>query len=358
MPPIFKSLIRIVSHLAFSSSVPSSPISRITSVMYKQVPTKVFSVEIFLFHMGFSEHKSICSVHANTDNLHIHVIVDRVSNDLRDGKSFIPLATGTVVKPNKNDNRLKRHDTLCQHAAQFDICQKYGWSTERCLVDNLGNKLKNIKPKLAKNTISEELRTGKKSEQRICKEILEATKPPTTSAEAKEIFTDLKQRGITYSFRKNTKGENIGLLYHYKNKRIGSSRISEKGTAWHFDAITPLLLATPPPQAQKPLTPPTPKNIVKNDLGLLYKTIQHSINNDRNYNNLHESLKREGYYLKESGGSYRVINTENKDISYKLSEISRKLTKKSLNKAFQENANKYEEILENSTNWEEMQFYQ
>ena len=123
-------------------------------------PEKVdFAVRYFLQLMEWKEHQTIYAVHKNTENLHVHILVNRVHPD-----------TLKVHRPNRS------FDIDRAHLAIAKLERIQGWaSEENCVYEPSlsGNFLtlsKRDYPKLCPVAESLENATGEKSAQRIARE--------------------------------------------------------------------------------------------------------------------------------------------------------------------------------------------
>ena len=123
-------------------------------------PEKVdFAVRYFLQLMEWKDHQTIYAVHKNTDNLHVHILVNRVHPD-----------TLKVHRPNRG------FDIDRAHLAIAKLEKIQGWASEENGVyepSQAGNFLSLSKrdyPKLCPVAESLENATGEKSAQRIARE--------------------------------------------------------------------------------------------------------------------------------------------------------------------------------------------
>ena len=119
----------------------------------------VFAVEYFLQLMEWKEHQAFYAVHKNTDNLHVHILVNRVNPD-----------TLKVHRPNRG------FDIDRAHLAIAKLERIQGWASEENSVyepAQFGNYLSLSKrdyPKLCPQAADLENATGEKSAQRIARE--------------------------------------------------------------------------------------------------------------------------------------------------------------------------------------------
>jgi len=123
-------------------------------------PEKVdFAVEYFLQLMEWKEHQAFYAVHKNTENLHVHILVNRVNPD-----------TLKVHRPNRG------FDIDRAHLAIAKLERIQGWASEEnsvyepSLSGNFLTLSKRDYPKLCPAAETLENATGEKSAQRIARE--------------------------------------------------------------------------------------------------------------------------------------------------------------------------------------------
>ncbi len=189
-------------------------------------------VKTLLKHLGLAEHACMYSVHANTENLHLHIVVDRVSLEWNNhGKHYIPLSKGTVLMANKKSKKY-RHDIYCQHAAMHEICVSRGYSTCGILTDMYGNPLHLSKKNTVSNASTQrELRTGKKSPERLLKEKADEILHEATSWA--DALAALISAGIQYKLALTKRGHPKGaVLISAENNKIQllSSRLAHRNS--------------------------------------------------------------------------------------------------------------------------------
>lgn len=147
------------------------------------------AVTIFLDELGLQEHQAIYGLHADTDNMHLHIMVNRVDPN-----------TLHVVKPNRG------FDIEAAHKAVARIEQAQGWEREqrgRYQVAEDGTVSKaqrdQDKPRLKQPDQpkrDQEHRTGEKSAERIG---IEQAGPIIKRAQSwQELHRELAKVGIKY----------------------------------------------------------------------------------------------------------------------------------------------------------------
>ena len=147
------------------------------------------AVTIFLDELGLSEHQAIYGLHADTDNMHLHVMVNRVDPN-----------TLHVVKPNKG------FDIEAAHKAVARIEQAQGWEREQNgryqvakdgTVSRAGRDPDKPRPKQPDQPKrDQEHRTGEKSAERIG---IEQAGPIIKRAQSwQELHRELAKVGIRY----------------------------------------------------------------------------------------------------------------------------------------------------------------
>lgn len=145
------------------------------------------AVTIFLDELGLNDHQVIYGLHADTDNIHLHLAINRVHPD-----------TLKVIKPNKG------FDIEAAHKAIARIEHKQGWQREqngRYQVLESGE-LK--REQLAPNKSHQpdqpkrdmEQRTGEKSAERIA--IEEATPIIKQAQTWRQLHRELAEKGFLY----------------------------------------------------------------------------------------------------------------------------------------------------------------
>jgi hypothetical protein len=143
-------------------------------------------VTIFLDELGITGHQIIYGLHADTDNLHLHIVVNRVHQE-----------TFKCVEINRG------FDIEAAHRAVARIEQAQGWEPEQNALFTVkdGELVKRSqdpdKPKQPDQTKCEkELRTGEKSAQRIA---IEEANPIIKAAKSwEQLHRDLAAKGMRY----------------------------------------------------------------------------------------------------------------------------------------------------------------
>jgi hypothetical protein len=145
------------------------------------------AVTIFLDELGLSGHQAMYGLHADTDNIHLHIAVNRVHPD-----------TLKVIKPNRG------FDIEAAHRAIARIEEVQGWQRERNgryqVLENgdLARGKRDVdvprQPEQAKRDM--EQRTGEKSAERIA--IEEAAPIIKQAATWRDLHEALAQKGMRY----------------------------------------------------------------------------------------------------------------------------------------------------------------
>lgn len=143
------------------------------------------AVEILLDELELAEHQAIYALHQDTDNMHLHIAVNRVHPD-----------TLKVIKPNKGFDKEAGHRSI----AKIESLQ--GWASEqnaRYQVDN-GEAVRRTpetspkKPSQKRRDM--EVRTGQQSAERIA---IEAAAPIIREASSwSELHARLREQGFRY----------------------------------------------------------------------------------------------------------------------------------------------------------------
>ena len=201
-------IITEISRLARASVKSTNPINHWTlSLPSGETFTEKSAREIvakFMKDLGYKDCQIVWGVHSNTDNMHIHILVNRVD------------PTTLKCIPRGNDI-FKAQKSIAQ------IVHKYGYSElehQPYIVDDNGNLQKNIYTKddntktLPEKVIGSEIRTGEKSMLRIA---IEKILPILKSAKTwLEVHTKLAEEGFEY----RTKTGGGILVAHCEGKKI------------------------------------------------------------------------------------------------------------------------------------------
>ncbi|MCA8326231.1 TraI/MobA(P) family conjugative relaxase [Burkholderia cepacia] len=143
------------------------------------------AVEILLAEFGLAEHQALYALHQDTDNMHLHIAVNRVHPD-----------TLKVIKPNKGFDKEAGHRAI----AKIEAIQ--GWSSEqnaRYQVNANGEAIRGTSD--GRKTPSQkrrdmEVRTGEQSAERIA---IEAAAPIIRAAASwVELHAGLQAQGFRY----------------------------------------------------------------------------------------------------------------------------------------------------------------
>ncbi|WP_082337838.1 TraI/MobA(P) family conjugative relaxase [Xanthomonas vasicola] len=147
------------------------------------------AVEILLAEFGLAEHQALYALHQDTDNMHLHIAVNRVHPD-----------TLKVIKPNRGFDKEAGHRAI----AKIEAIQ--GWSSEqnaRYQVDANGETIRGAsdgRKAPSQKRRDMEVRTGEQSAERIA---IEAAAPLIRDASS---WTELHARLQAQGFRYERKG--------------------------------------------------------------------------------------------------------------------------------------------------------
>ncbi len=266
-------------------------------------------IKIFLKKMGMSDHAVMYAVHCDTDNIHIHVLVDRVSPyPNTSGRFYIPLDTGVCTLT--ENNRIRRNAPLCMQAAMSAICLKNGWDAGNSRVDENGKS------------------TGK------CRQGVKSQPPHTSSkkidliSDVQKIFSDaedwtdaiqqLTAHNIKYEVAYDKSGKPRGSKFS-RNGVYGKS--SELSRPNQFFSIVKVWGNHPdaPPLAPKQLA---------------YDALHQSLRKSVNLKELQKNVKNCGCILKVSGSGFRIFVNGVED-SFKPSQLG--TTSKKIEQIFENN---------------------
>lgn len=143
------------------------------------------AVDLLLAELGLDQHQAMYGLHADTDNLHLHVAVNRVD----------PL-TGKVTKPNKG------FDIEAVHRAVARIEEIQGWSREANGRYNVAEDGQTVRSDTdqprqpSQRARDAEIRTGTKSAERIA--IEDAWPIMSTAKSWSELHSKLAAVGMRY----------------------------------------------------------------------------------------------------------------------------------------------------------------
>ena len=171
-------------------------------------------VDLLVDELGVLDHQAIFGLHADTDNIHLHVMLNRVHPD-----------TGKVVKINQG------FDLEALHRACARIEQAQGWAPEENARYRVGEDGKpqrmhrqcgKSKGKPTQAQVDNELRTGEKSAARIA---IEVAAPIIESAASwDELHRELARHGMRYA--RKGKGAVVGVGDVF----VKASTVSRKAT--------------------------------------------------------------------------------------------------------------------------------
>ena len=191
-----------------------------------EVPTREqveAAVDIVLKEMALADHQALYALHADTDNFHLHLIVNRVHPD-----------TGLVKKINQG------FDIESVHRAATRIEHAQGWTVEdnkRYRV-NLEGDLERTDPNAGARTrspsqtqLDRERRTGEKSAARSA---IEIAAPIVAKARSwDELHTALAKRGMRYGRAERVR---TGATLSIGDVTIKASRVSRAATLRSLEA--------------------------------------------------------------------------------------------------------------------------
>ncbi|MCA7961137.1 relaxase/mobilization nuclease domain-containing protein [Burkholderia multivorans] len=143
------------------------------------------AVEILLAELGLAEHQALYALHQDTDNMHLHIAVNRVHPD-----------TLKVIKPNKGFDKEAGHRAI----AKIEAIQ--GWASEqnaRYQVNAIGEAIRGAsdgRKAPSQKRRDMEVRTGEQSAERIA---IEAAAPIIRAAASwAELHASLQAQGFRY----------------------------------------------------------------------------------------------------------------------------------------------------------------
>jgi len=179
-------------------------------------------VEKFMFDLGYNDHQYVFGVHADTTNMHIHILSNRM--DLLTGKKLQEGQGWWKNESRKACCRIEREYNLQTEAnSKFIVCDKVEdfmitsnitgevvKRTRPVIIRKPKSDKENLENKLRTGAIWEELRTGFKSKQRVMQEILSNF---YTNIDIKMKFGDV--------YRELAKiGIECGIVKHGQSKHI------------------------------------------------------------------------------------------------------------------------------------------
>ena len=271
-------------------------------------------VEMFASKMGWKDHQLFAGLHTDTDNHHIHVLINRIHP-----------VTERVVEIYKG----KDLDLALQAIALIE--KKQGWQPEEnrfyhVLEDGKlarsTRKAAEKKPRQAQ--LDMEIRTGEKSAQRTAQEL--ATKILSTAATWSAVHEEMGKVGLRYEkFGSGAKifvgdigikasdVENGGRTQ--MEKRLGPFQAAEKPTFFTHE-----LIPEPPAKEEAGGKTPKAKNISESKVILESAT---------SWEELHRRMEESGFRFEKKGSGAKVFLGEN---GLNASEISRKSSMSMLQK--------------------------
>lgn len=271
-------------------------------------------VTIFMQSMGWKDHQVFAGLHRDTDNHHVHLVINRVH----------PVSE-KVVEVNKG------MDIDLAHKAIALIEHKQGWGRQKnglyCVLED-GELARISSPKKAEKSPGQrqsdmEVRTGEKSAQRIVRE--RATNILSTAETWAALHSEMEKVGLRYEkFGSGAKifvgdigvkasdVENGGRTQI--EKRLGPFQAAEKPTFF-----THALIPEPPPKEEHGVKTKA-KNISESKVILETAT---------SWEQLHRRMEENGFRFEKKGSGAKVFLGEN---GLNASEISRKSSMSMLQK--------------------------
>lgn len=210
------------------------------------------AISIYMAALGLEGHQVIWGLHQDTDNIHLHLAVNRVHPD-----------TGRVVEINKGFDKNAIHQAI----ARIEHAQ--GWRPEkngRYMVDDSGKVMRRKKqktaeqpsPGLSQPAANMEHRTGTKSAERTAQEeaaiILESAKS------WREVHEQLDAKGMRYE------RQGSGAIVWVGDQPVKASQVSRKGSiakmqsrlgVYEAAGATPNVYIKHKPASEKPYPGPT-----------------------------------------------------------------------------------------------------
>jgi hypothetical protein len=190
------------------------------------------AVDLYLKTMGLEGHQCVYGMHMDTDNVHIHIEVNRVNPE-----------TGKITKINKGFDK----EALQMVCARLEHAQ--GWQPEkgsRYVVNEHGKVVERDRepspPEPSKGAKDFEVRTGLKSAERIV--IEDATPILKTAKSWKEVHERLAKIGVQYE------RSGSGAVMHVGDVTVKASTVDDRSL--RFGALQKKLGAFEPANQEKP----------------------------------------------------------------------------------------------------------
>ena len=235
------------------------------------------AVDLTFEEMGLEDHQAIYGLHADTDNYHLHVIVNRVHPD-----------TGRVKKVNRG------FDIESLHRAVVRIEQAQGWTVEENkryhMVDG---KLERTDPdagskprRPSQQQLDRERRSGEKSAARVA---IEAAAPLIAAAGTwDELHASLAEQGMCYARATRVR---TGATVTIGDVTIRASRVSREATLRSLEArLGPY----------RPADPSLERRAEPRDAAPL-------IADARSWRDLHATLAERGMRYMRMGSGARIV---------------------------------------------------
>ena len=215
---------------------------------YDEQPTEAQlheAAQLFVKEMGMSGHQYIYGAHGNTDSIHIHIALSRVSPE-----------TGKILKINKGFDRLAAQKAICVIAHHQGWHQVEGIKYE---MTQAGPQLKSNSPRgLSDAARASEIATAQESLERRAR----ALAPTIAQATSwQDLHVRLAAVGVTYEKRKGgavLKFGRSGFVKASKASREASLRNLEKRFGQAFqrpERLAPKPFEPAPPRLRRDLDP-------------------------------------------------------------------------------------------------------
>ena len=267
------------------------------------------AVDLLLDEMGLGGHQAIYGLHADTDNIHLHLMVNRVDPE-----------TGGVVKVNGG------FDLEALHRGCALIVHTQGWAAERHARYRVGEdgkperihrRRERDKGKPTQRQIDNELRTGENSAARIA---IEVAAPIMESAKSwKQLHVELERHGMRYA--RKGKGAVVGVGDVF----VKASTVSRQATIVRLESrLGPYIAAGDvesraqmrDPPGQRDEQPVRTHAVDPKDAWPIIKAA-------RSWEELHGGLAQRGMRYEKTGSGATIFAGEHDAVSMKASAVAR-----------------------------------
>ena len=211
-------LIEMKAHLANCLDAKARPLQHLVFSYKNYVPSHdqvKRHIQTYLQIVGMTDHMYFYDCHANTENFHVHVALNRLSPLPEANGRYYIAGNGLVTskEEKKAGVRIRVNEAGCRQAAMSRICRDEGWEPPPNVThDADGKKIPRLKKgsKKASGTRAGENKSGIESRE------------SQIAALAWEIFTSAQSRGMLFA---ELEKHGLEIALAKKNGRIAGGKI-------------------------------------------------------------------------------------------------------------------------------------